>query len=850
MILPFLFACGVSAFTRSPAIVKINDEVALEVVSDSILRVFRCQQGCDASQQVEQRASLVVLDEARDLEVEYSTSQRGDTVTVVTKQLIAKASITSGLVDFYRPDGAVLLKESSFALNRSDHTISQEWDLQSTQEAIYGGGQYVNGFLNYRSATILMTQFNTEAAIPFVMSSRKYGILWDLYGETLMNEPQQEIQLDKDFRGTFTPETDGVHWFYLVACHESFGCGNDPVSVTLFDPQGSFKKTACNHTLMNLPNSISCRVEGLKKETGYVVKVNGKYPDRQLFVTNIDTHNKLTLTTQANDVMDYYFMTTPDSLDRVISNYRRLTGTASLYPRWVFGFWQCKEHYHNQTELLQSAAKFRALQIPVDSIVQDWQYWGDLGWGPQWDPKVYPSPENMIETLHDSKIHFMISVWSRFDKQTKFYKEMNAKGVIINASTYMDAWNPVAQQLFFKYVQEAHFSIGADALWLDATEPENSDEKGQSIYLGSGDEYANTFSLMVSKAVHDGLVSNYPNRRVFSLTRSSFAGQQRHGATLWSGDTTASWDSLRRQVAMSINYQLSGIPNWSMDTGGFFRPNDQYTSPDYHNLLIRWFQFAVFTPIFRVHGCHSDTELWNYGPSVQEIIVDSAIRFRYRLLEYIYSGFEKVETEHYTMQRGLILDFVDDENVHDIPDQFMFGESFLVAPLHTPDSSRAIYLPKLPSGKWRCFYSASEFDGDKWLRFSNVTISHIPLFVRSSILVLGPDGRQHVDDIPDGKLEVRVYDGKDCRFNLFFDDGISSDPNRPTTVVPLSWNERLRKLTIGKAVGPLMPTRALDIVLVRAGVGVGVAPVAHPDLTVSYNGTTVIARLPVATAIQ
>ena len=416
---------------------------------------------------------------------------------------------------------------------------------------------------------------------------------------------------------------------------------------------------------------------------------------------------------------------------------------------------------------------------------------------------------------------------------------------IINSSTYMDVWNPVAQKLFYKYVQETHFSVGVDALWLDATEPEYQDKKGQRIYLGIGDEYANTFSLMVAKTVYDGLVEKYPNRRVFSLTRSAFTGQQRYGAALWSGDTSSSWDSLRRQISMSINYQLSGIPYWSMDTGGFFRPKNQCSSPGYPHLLIRWFEFAVFTPIFRVHGGHSETESWNYGPRVQDAIVDRAI-FRYRLLEYIYLGFWKVETEHYTMQRGRILDFTDDENVVDIPDQFMFGHSFLVAPIYHPGSSRSIYLPKLGSGKWRCFYSGNELEEGHSIELKNMTISsRIPLFVRSSILILGPDGRQHVDDFTaENLLEVRVYDGCDSQFDLLEEDGISADRDRAKTIIFFSWDEQLRTLTIGEAAGVV--TRTINVVLVRPGVGVGVDHVAQPDATLAYHGTITRIKLPTA----
>jgi alpha-D-xyloside xylohydrolase len=477
-------------------------------------------------------------------------------------------------------------------------------------------------------------------------------------------------------------------------------------------------------------------------------------------------------------------------------------------------------------------------------------YWGNLGWGPQWDPKIYPDPASMIQELHSANIHFMVSDWSSFDPKTKFYKNLSQAGALIPDSTNMDPWNPEAGKLFMEFAQESFFSIGADALWLDATEPEGCPQLGKKIYLGSGDEYANTYSLMVSKAIRDGLVAKEPNRRVFSLTRSSFAGQQRYGGTLWSGDTSSSWDSLRRQVSMSINYQLSGIPYWSMDTGGFFRPGDQYTSQDYHCLLTRWFQFSVFTPIFRVHGSGSNTELWNYGASVQQMIHDSAIRFRYRLLEYIYSGFQLVDKEGMTMQRGLVLDFWDDPAVFDVADQYMFGYSFLVAPVYTPDSTRSVYLPELTAGKWRCFFSGHEVDSGSIVQFTNMTMSHIPLFVRSSILVLGPDGREHVDDLKGSdphKLEVRVYDGADSTFTLFEDDGTSADPSRPTTTIEFSWKEASSTLLIGDRTGTAFPgmaiQRTIDIFLVRPGSGVGIAPTDKPDATLTYSGSAVSVKL-------
>jgi alpha-D-xyloside xylohydrolase len=867
----------------NPNIVKVDDHLAVEVFSQGILRVFRCapDQNASAEALMQQRESLVVLKQPSQdtTKVDFQVDRNDTTISITTDLIVAHASRSTGDIVFLdrTRDNAVFVQESGASVDvDSSHetTMTQQWNLSSPDEAMYGGGQFVNGQLNYRSAPIQWIQFNTEAVVPFLLSSNHYGILWDLYGETMMNKPQENIALTqqpdgKNFTGVFTPTSPGDYWFYVEACQGTFGCNGmpHPLILSLMDPQEQQQqqRTICEHSLANVPHSIACRVTGLIMGHTYHVllfddETSGNKDDLPtVSYTSIDTHNKLTLETQATHFIDYYFVangetsgrkqnhlsagreSAHESLDGVIANYRRLTGTAYLYGRWVYGFWQCKEHYGSQQGLSEAAAKFRQLRIPVDSFVQDWLYWGDLGWGPQWDPKIYPDPKAMIQQLHDANIHFMVSVWSRFDTKTKFYKILNDAGVIIaDASEYMDAWDPLARNLFFQFVDEAHFSIGADALWLDATEPERSKQRGKKIHLGTGNEYANSYSLMVAKAVFDGLKAKDPHTRVFSLTRSSFAGQQRYGAALWSGDTSGTWDSLRRQITMSTNYQLSGIPYWSMDTGGFVRPSNQYTDPDYHHLLTRWFQFAVFTPIFRVHGGGSNTELWNYGQDLQDLIVDSAIRFRYRLLEYIYSGFHRVEAKGYTMQRGLVLDFWYDKAVHDIPDQFMFGDSFLVAPIYSPNSRRDVYLPKLDNGKWRSFWSGKEFQGGQTVAIVGMSQARIPLFVRSSILVLGPDGRQHVDDhIGVDRLEVRVYDGMDSQFVLFEDDGVSGDPSRPMTTIAFSWDDSSRMLSIGDRDGTPVPgvsgAKTFDITLVRADTGVGISP-SKPDVMVAYNG--------------
>eukprot|EP00928_Gymnodinium_smaydae_P034702 TRINITY_DN24534_c0_g1_i6.p1 TRINITY_DN24534_c0_g1~~TRINITY_DN24534_c0_g1_i6.p1 ORF type:complete len:458 (-),score=42.48 TRINITY_DN24534_c0_g1_i6:74-1447(-) len=443
----------------------------------------------------------------------------------------------------------------------------------------------------------------------------------------------------------------------------------------------------------------------------------------------------------------------------------------------------------------------------------------------------------MVRELHDLNIRLMVSVWSQFDKTTDFWKQMNGHGWILGDSEYYDAFNPSARDLYYNFSNASMFSIGVDSLWQDATEPEQFPNVNVPTYLGSGNAYLNAYSLETTRAISDGLRRDYPHAqgsRVFTLTRSSFAAQQATGAALWTGDTSGTWDSLRRQIASSINYQLSGIPYWAQDIGGFFRPKDQYTSPDYHELLTRWFQFGVFTPIFRVHGAGTRTELWNFGTQTMSTINASAISLRYRLLPYTYSGFARVDQEGYTMQRGLSMDFPKDRRVYNIADEFMYGDAFLIAPIHQPGTSRSVYLP---SGSWTHFHTGQTYQGGDVN--ASFALDEAPCFVHAGAIVpLGPY-LQHTGERPADPLEIRVYPGADARFTLFEDDGLSKAYERgEASRIAFSWDEQNHVLTIGDRQGSfagMLHRRTFHVVFASGGHGVGVAP-AEPDAVVNYDG--------------
>ncbi|CAJ1953466.1 unnamed protein product [Cylindrotheca closterium] len=867
---------GSSCGRNNGDIISIRSDLALAVCSDTIVRIVR---GKDAASAMKNRESLVIDPREHHSKrfSQFSTDLDGggNIFSLKTEKLLVQIDHVgeSIALAFLDSSGDFLYtRELVDSKAQGDDGISNEVSVQQSwssvpEESIYGGGYYVNNFLDFKGAPIHMVQMNLEVVIPFLASSRGYGILWDGYGETWLNPPRKsnQINLEPTARsreqshetvatGTFTPPHSGSYWFSLDMRNDYYFNTNHHISLQIggLQSKDGNTMTACNVTENNLPKVLLCKVDGLNQFNNYKVVLN--YDSDQtprVFWSFQDPTGPTTLQTKDTDFIDYYFMVGESStgatqLDSVMSSYRSLTGSASMFSKKTYGFWQCKNHYQSQEELLEAAKQLRLHEIPVDNIVQDYMYWGDKGWGPQWDEKKYPDPAGMIKELHNEfSLSFMVSVWSKFDNTTSFFDEMKSQGYLLDDSTYFDAWNPGARALFFQFIENAHLSIGADALWLDATEPEYDNHLNKKIFLGTGNQFRNTYSLEVAKSFYEGFVSKIP-KRPFSLTRSSFAGQHRYGSVVWTGDTVASFGCLRRHIAMSINYQLSGDPYWSMDIGGYLRPDDQYTSEKYKMLMIRWFQFGTFIPIMRVHGCHANTELWNYGNQTQSIIVQSALNLRYRLMPYIYSGFRLVEQNGFTMQRGLVFDFGFDPNVRSISDQFMFGSAFMVAPIHTVDSSRSYYLPQLDQGLWRDFYNGTVVAAG-YHHASNVAPNKTLLFARSSIVVLAPISSHVHDPITLLSSEVRIYTGKDSSFSLFEDDGIDPSPSRPCTTIHFSWSENSSILRIGRLKGksyPGMPSsRLFHIVVVRENHGAGVGETADPDATVQYTGKEIAVEL-------
>jgi alpha-D-xyloside xylohydrolase len=563
--------------------------------------------------------------------------------------------------------------------------------------------------------------------------------------------------------------------------------------------------------------------------------------------------NYLYISSDVADVIDYYFFYGPD-IDKIIASYRELTGQAPLFGKWAYGFWQCKNRYKSQEEILGVAKKYRDLHIPVDDIVQDWFWWnrkGEFVFN-----KNYPNPKGLIDQLHAENFHLMISIWPFFEPGSTNYDYMQSKGWFVDKFKYAkppfhtdgmavyDATSPEARKFYWDQVNKGLFSIGADAWWMDTTEPETEGQEenillGHKVAAGSGDRVLNAYPLLDTQAVYQGQRSASDKKRVFILSRSAFAGSQRNAVTAWSGDINSDWFSFRRQIPAGLNFSLSGVPYWTTDIGGFVfgSPSD----PKFRELFIRWFQYATFNPILRVHGTRKpdENELWSYGTDAQNILVNFD-RLRYRLLPYIYSLAWKTTSESYTPMRPLVMDFRNDVRAENIGDQFMYGPAFLVNPVTEPDAAtRQLYLP---ASTWYDFWTGSKTTGGQMIN-AIAPLDRLPLYVRAgSIVPLGPEQEWSTEKAAD-PIELRIYGGADGDFSLYEDenDGYNYEKGAYSTI-QLHWDDNAHTLTIGARKGQfpgMLERRNFRVVFVCENHGIGESPSDQADKVVEYSGQPV-----------
>jgi alpha-D-xyloside xylohydrolase len=592
-----------------------------------------------------------------------------------------------------------------------------------------------------------------------------------------------------------------------------------------------------------------------------------------------DTPENTTFTSEVGDGVDYYFMAGTNA-DGVIANMRSLTGQAPMFPLWTYGFWQSKERYQSQDELVDVVEKYRELGVPLDGIIQDWQYWGD---NEHWNameflnPHFY-NPQKMVNDVHGFNAHMVISIWASFGKETKPYVELEKTGALFNFVTWpenppgavkvYDPYNPEAREIYWKYLNKGIFSLGMDGWWMDSTEPDHLQFKPSDMdnktYLGSFRKVRNAFPLMTVGGVSDHQRSVSSDKRVFILTRSVFAGQQRYGSNTWTGDVLASWEALKNQISAGLNLSLSGIPYWNSDIGGFFLWNykNPLKNPDYRELYTRWLQFGTFTPMMRSHGTDAPREIYQFGQKGEKVYdaVEKYINLRYSLLPYIYASSWEVTNNHSTMTRALVMDFAEDKQALDINDEFMFGKSILVSPVTQPMYSKLIdtvrvadfstvkskdvYLPK--GVDWFDFWTAEKHVGGRTVKKA-VPIDITPMFVKAgSILPFGPKVQFATEKKWDN-LEIRIYEGANGDFTLYEDENDNYNYEKGAySTIKFLWNDKNRTLTIDKQKGSFLGTlkqRKFNIVLVSKDKGTGTDLSKKYDREVIYSGKRINVKL-------
>jgi len=766
----------------------------------------------------------------------------------------------TGALAFADTAGNIFLREQPGSRKLTPNTVLGEpcyaielSFISPTNEIILGLGQFQDGHFNLRGLTRRLIQVNSQISIPFIYSDRGYGLLWHQYGLTDFNPATNQVHLLKYkaesgseslaevttdsgtqkvpqgqvlYTGTFTIPQTGQYCLFL----DLKTMGNR--YFVAIDGQ-----TVIDFTNFWLPPSFSFPINLTAGE--HLVQIICKSDNQPtLWWRPID--NLTTFQSPHAHAIDYVVIYGPEA-DKVISTFRKLSGEAPLLPKWAYGFWQCRERYSSAKQLVDTVMEFRARRFPLDVIVQDWQYWGNKGWGvPEFDEKNYPEPARFIKQLHDQNAHFCISIWSNPNKNSTLGKQLQAANLYIPSSKWLDYFNPETRKAYWEILYSNMFANGVDAWWMDAVEPENDALHGVRTYIGPGDFYRLTYPLMVSRAVYEGQRNTTDEKRVCILTRSAFPGQQRYAAIVWSGDIGANWDTFKRQIVAGQNYCITGLPYWTTDIGGFFRPGpSQYTDEKYHELLIRWFQWGTFNPILRIHGYQSETEPWKYGPKVEEAI-RQMLHLRYRLIPYIYSLAWQVTHNGYTLMRPLVMDFPHDTNAKTQPYCFMFGNAFLVAPVIEPGATEwAVYLPSGTS--WYNFWTGKRFLGGQTVRVQ-APLTRIPLFVRAGSIVPMAEITQFVGEKPDTPLEIRIYPGANGSLQLYEDEGDSYRYEQGKfSTITFQWDDQTQTVKIGSRRGTFngcLKKRLFNIVWVTESHGVGIETTS-PNMVVDYTGNRI-----------
>ena len=945
--------------------------IRLEVINDNIIRVRATSK--DALP--EKPASLMIVPQAappKDVDIDDDD----DKVTVKAKNVKAVVDTETGSIAFFDANGKELLKEAKDGKQFWDFTVPERelgmktgytvpeaqkhgltWQMKfdsPDDEAFYGLGQHQSEEFNMKCKNEDLFQYNTKVSIPFVLSNKNYGILWDSYSFCRFGNPNDYLQLNQAFRlydkqgkkghltGTYIDrmgkklvrDEDSIYYEYGTPAKSAIALKTDNGGIKNL-PQG-FQLAGANVTYEGFiePKCCDggkcdckgkCECKGQKElfqfilyYAGYIkVYIDGKEvvperwrtawnPNAYKFAVELEKKKRVQLRIEwqpdggesycglrvaeprsaeergqlsvwsemAKD-MDYYFIA-GENLDQVISGYRTLTGKASLYPKWVLGFWQSRERYKTQEEIESTLAEFRKRHIPIDNIVQDWNYWPEDQWGShKFEASRYPNPQQMLDNVHQMHGRFMISVWPKFYVNTDNYKELDAKGWMYIQSPnddihdwvgpgytngFYDAYDAGARKMFWRQMDENLYSglstnkgkwsmvngqySTVDAWWMDASEPNVRDctpmwyRKALSgpTALGTSTEYFNAYSTVNADAIYNGQRSVWKGKanepRVFLLTRSGFAGEQRFSTATWSGDIGTRWEDMRAQMTAGLNYSISGLPFWGMDQGGFCVENRYVAAQqlfdrtgqenedlkEWRELQTRWNQFGTFIPLFRSHGQWPLREIWNIAPdnhpAYQSFVYYD--KLRYRLMPYLYSMAGWAHFKDYTLMRPLVMDFNGDKAVEDIGNQWMFGPALMACPVgYYKARNRSVYFPRQCG--WYNLYTNEYIAGGQTL-VVDAPYEQIPVFVREgAIIPFGPE-MEWSDEKPAELINLYVYAGQDGSFQLYEDEGTNYNYEKGKyATIDITYDDAAKTVSFGARKGQfngMLKNRQFNVVLI------------------------------------
>ena len=938
-------------------------QVRLQVVSDKIVRVQ-----ATAEQSFKNKQSLIIVPQTS--KANYKVEEQGDNLVITTAAMRAVLNETTGHITFYDLKGNILLNEVAqggktfkpftvpdyemgvdIAKVKEEQKHGWSWNAvfdSPDNEAFYGLGQHQSEDLNMKGKNEDLFQYNTKVSVPFVVSNKNYGILWDSYSFCRWGKPDDYLQLNRAFKLYDKDGKEGhLTGTYVAKDGQKIVRGEDSIYFEYAMPEASelCKKTD-NGGIQNLPKGFALNGSKVVYE-GYVeaptnsfyqfilyyagymkIYIDGKLvvPERWRTAWNPNSYkfetpiskgvktpiriewqpdgdvsycglrvaaprseaekNQLSIWSEMSPDMDYYFIAGQNT-DDVISGYRTLTGKAPVYPKWVLGFWQSRERYQSSEDIESNLKKFRDLHIPVDNIVQDWNYWPIDAWGcHNFEESRYPNPQAMLDSVHAMNGRFMISVWPKFYDTTKNYKELDSKGWMYHQAitddihdwlgyrgSFYDAYDAGARKMFWRQMDEnlySKYKYGVDAWWMDASEPNVRDCTPMwyrkalcgPTALGTSTEYFNAYSIVNADAIYNGQRSVNPNQRVFLLTRSGFAGEQRYSTATWSGDIATRWEDMRAQMTAGLNLSLAGHPFWGMDQGGFCVENRYVAAQqefdkngtenadlkEWRELQTRWNQFGCFVPLYRTHGQWPTREVWNIAPAdhpAYKTIV-AYDKLRYRIMPYLYSMAGMVHLKDYTMMRALVMDFNGDDNVYDIKDQWMFGPALMACPVGEYQKySRNVYLPKQKG--WYDFYTGKYYAGGQTI-VADAPYEKIPVFVpEGAILPVGPE-MEWSDQKKAELIDLYVYAGKDGEFTVYEDEGTNYNYEKGKyATFDIKYNDAQKTVTIGARKGSfdgMLQSRRFNVILVNAKNGQGVNLAKSPKgKMVKYAGKQVVVKL-------